>query len=157
MLIYEEPELYDIHPVCGPETGHTEVLAHGKNFLDMGFGRAKCIFNGNIYMNATIVNSTHLMCDSPRLAKDQINANMLMSNNSGIYYNMTVSMDSNVVTKQSVTFNYYKTPILHTISPNFGQLAGGTAVTIGGNGYNDSGICNLTVRFGPTHVQPTDV
>ena len=99
MLIYEEPELYDIHPTCGPETGHTEITAHGKNFLDMGFGRAKCIFNGHIEMNATIINSTHLQCDSPRLAKDQINANMLMSNNSGIFYNMTVSMDSNVVTK----------------------------------------------------------
>jgi len=36
-------------------------------------------------------------------------------------------------------------------------LAGGTAVTISGNGYEDSGICNLTVRFGPTHVTPTNV
>jgi hypothetical protein len=60
---------------------------------------------------------------------------MIMSNNSGIFYNMTVSMDSNVVTKQSVTFNYFKSPQLHGISPSFGQLAGGTAVTIEGNGY----------------------
>jgi len=54
-LYYETPEIYNITPTCGPVTGYTQITVFGKNFLDMGFGKVKCIFNLTYVMNATIM------------------------------------------------------------------------------------------------------
>lgn len=35
-------------PACGPTKGFTQFTLHGKNFVEFGFGTAKCIFNGTI-------------------------------------------------------------------------------------------------------------
>ena len=54
-LYYDSPEVYTITPTCGPVTGYTQITVQGKNFIDMGFGKVKCIFNNTYYMNATIL------------------------------------------------------------------------------------------------------
>lgn len=66
-LYYETPEIHNITPTCGPVTGYTQITVFGKNFIDMGFGKVKCIFNGTIYMNATIMEEDIIKCDSPPL------------------------------------------------------------------------------------------
>ena len=53
---YETPQVYSISPPCGPVTGYTQIIVKGKNFVEMGFGRVKCIFNGTA-MNATVIDS----------------------------------------------------------------------------------------------------
>jgi len=38
----------------------------GKNFIDMGFGKVKCVFN-ETFMNATIIDAQTIKCSSPKL------------------------------------------------------------------------------------------
>ena len=54
-LYYETPMLVAVEPSCGPVSGYTQIEIVGKNFIDMGFGKAKCVFNDTIWMNATII------------------------------------------------------------------------------------------------------
>jgi len=59
-----------IEPTCGPVTGYTQITVKGKNFVDMGFGKVKCLFNQTA-TNATIINSETLKCSSPRLSEEE--------------------------------------------------------------------------------------
>lgn len=54
-LYYETAEVLNILPTCGPVTGYTQIQVFGKNYIDMGFDKVKCVFNGTIFMNATII------------------------------------------------------------------------------------------------------
>jgi hypothetical protein len=69
-LYYETPIVHSVEPACGPVTGYTQLLLKGENFIKtgFGFGKAKCIFNNTVRMNATIIDETTLYCDSPPLA-----------------------------------------------------------------------------------------
>lgn len=39
----------------------------GNNFAEEKFGKAKCIFNDTIFTNATVLDKTAIVCDSPPL------------------------------------------------------------------------------------------
>ena len=56
-----------LEPSCGPTSGFTQFKIRGSNFVEFGFGTAKCIFNGTIYMNATVLDKNSMVCDSPPL------------------------------------------------------------------------------------------
>jgi hypothetical protein len=53
-LYYETPVVTSIEPLCGPVTGYTQIKVIGKNFVEMGFGKVHCLFNGTS-MNATVL------------------------------------------------------------------------------------------------------
>ena len=44
-----------LEPPCGPTYGYTQIVVKGKNFVNMGLNKAKCIFNGKKAMNVTII------------------------------------------------------------------------------------------------------
>ncbi len=69
-LYYDTPEAYEFFPKCGPVTGFTQITVYGKNFIDMGFGKAKCIFNNTFFMNATVMENDLIKCDSPSLSDE---------------------------------------------------------------------------------------
>jgi hypothetical protein len=125
-------------PACGPTKGYTQILLHGKNFVEFGFGTAKCIFNGTIYMNATVVDKTKLYCDSPPLE----------STTGDMFYNISVTLDGDYVSPATQNFVYYDEPVIESVSPWLGPVSGATAVTIGGKGFTNAGFCDLKVRFG---------
>lgn len=64
-LYYEVPTVASIGPLCGPDTGYTQLTVTGKNFGDLGANKAMCVFNGTIFMNATVMDHSLLYCDSP--------------------------------------------------------------------------------------------
>ena len=64
---YETPILTSIDPPCGPTYGFTQLKIKGKNFIEIGFGRAKCVFNGTRYTNATVIDKETLYCSTPKL------------------------------------------------------------------------------------------
>ena len=68
-LYYETPELISVEPPCGPTYGRTQITLKGKNFVDMGFNRAFCIFNGTRWMNTTIIDSETIICQTPSLSR----------------------------------------------------------------------------------------
>jgi len=70
-LYYEQPEIHDIEPKCGPTLGYTQITVKGKNFVEMGFSMAKCVFNNTVHMNTTIINEETLLCSTPPLTVHQ--------------------------------------------------------------------------------------
>ena len=61
-LYYETPIVLGLEPPCGPTYGRTQIVVKGKHFIDMGFNRAFCIFNGTRWMNTTIIDSETIIC-----------------------------------------------------------------------------------------------
>ena len=68
-LYYETPEVHSIEPPCGPTYGFTQITVKGKNFIDMGLNKAKCIWNGRTHMNVTIIDESTLYCSSPPMTR----------------------------------------------------------------------------------------
>jgi len=108
---------------------------------------AKCVFNNTIRMNATVVDEQTMVCDSPFL--DSINGDQ--------WYNVSVTLDGDYVTNATGKFFYYRNPTLTSISPWLGPMSGDTNSTIRGTGFNQTNICDLTVRYQTTHIAPKDV
>jgi hypothetical protein len=67
---YDNPEIEQIEPACGPDYGDTQITVKGKNFVDMGHNKALCIFNKTIKTNATVLDINTLVCHSPSLLND---------------------------------------------------------------------------------------
>jgi hypothetical protein len=130
-LYYDTPELRSFYPTCGPITGYTQITIEGKNFLDMGFGKAKCIFNNTYVMNATIMDSDVIKCDSPPLPEG-----MFISNGTQApWYNISISLNGRENAAVKGHFTYYVDPIFRSITPNLGPLSGGTLSKIEGTGF----------------------
>lgn len=63
-------------------------------------------------------------------------------------------MDGGVyISNSNSIFNYYKQPVIQSISPSFGPIAGGTVTAVRGKGFADSKICDFRARFGETILQ----
>lgn len=107
-MYYDTPEVYSITPVCGPATGYTQITVIGKNFLDMGFGKVKCIFNNTYYMNATIMEHDIIKCDSPPLPTIQSFVSMM--NDSHPWYNVTITLNGKELAPSKAKFTYYVDP-----------------------------------------------
>jgi len=136
-----------VQPACGPVKGYTQIKITGKNFVEFGFGMAKCLFNGTYYTNATVTSTTVMHCDSPPLVSD----------NGDMWYNISVTLDGDYISNANWQFLYYDEPVINSVTPWLGPVSGGTAVTIEGTGYNQTNVCDLTVRFGPAQVTGKNV
>jgi hypothetical protein len=98
-------------------------------------------------MNATVLDSNTLVCDSPPLDA---------SNNDG-WYNVSVSLDGDFISKATAKFYYYENPTIESISPWLGPMTGATESVIRGTGFTQKSICDLKIRYGSTHLVPRDV
>jgi hypothetical protein len=117
----------------------------GKNFIEFGFGSAKCIFNNTFMMNATVIDDGTIYCDTPRLD----------GSTEDMWYNVSVTLDGDFRTNATGLFRYYRNPTISKVSPDLGPVTGATNSYISGTGFNETNICRLTVRYGHTHVSPT--
>jgi hypothetical protein len=142
-VLNEDP----LSPPCGPVEGFTQITVRGKNFVEFHFGQAKCIFNETLYMNATVLNSDTMVCDSP----------ILDSANSEMWYKVAVTLDGSFKTNSTGVFRYYREPTISSISPVRGPVSGGTNSIITGKGFAQTGICAPTVRYGRNHITPKDL
>jgi len=124
---FADPEVQQLEPTCGPVEGYTQFVVTGKNFIEQGFGQAKCVFNETIFMNATVINPTTMVCDSPAL--DSVNPEM--------WYNVSVTLDGGAfVSNATGIFRYYHEPTLSDVTPWLGPLEGGTVSVVSGAGFN---------------------
>ena len=121
-VLNEDP----LSPSCGPIEGFTQITVRGKNFKEFHFGQAKCIFNGTIFMNATVLNSDTMVCDSP----------VLDTTNPEMWYQVQVTLDGTYVTNTTGLFKYYREPAMSGLYPNLGPVAGDTNSVIKGKGFN---------------------
>jgi hypothetical protein len=64
----------------------------GKNFIDMGFGKVKCIFNNTYFMNATILEQDIIKCDSPPFHPAD---GFVIDNGTNPWYNLSITLNGN--------------------------------------------------------------
>ncbi len=146
---YDTPKIFDIRPKCGPESGYTQITVTGENFADTGSDFVKCIFNGNIKMNATVMNEGEIKCDSPSVL------NYAGVNEKNIkFYDLEITLNGEDRNGPKQKFNYYKDTFISKLTPYYGPISGNTTVNITGFDFDQPGACNVTVRFSTYQVKP---
>ena len=99
-------------------------------------------------MNATVIDKTTLICDSPPLE----------TTNGDMFYNVSVTLDGGeFISNASAVFKYYKQPSIDKITPWLGPIEGGTVSTVYGKGFNHTNICNFIARYEQTHISITNL
>jgi hypothetical protein len=76
-------------------------------------------------MNATVVDKTTIICDSPPLE----------SQTGEMWYYIGLSLDGNYVANSTLKFQYYRQLQIHSITPGIGPLEGKTESIIIGKGF----------------------
>lgn len=89
-------------------------------------------------MNATLLSSTTLVCNSPPLE----------STTGDMWYNVSVTLDGTTIATSEAKFKYYVQPVIDSISPSKGPMEGGTNSIIRGQHFNQSNFCEFVVRYG---------
>lgn len=114
---------------------------NGKNFIDMGFGKVKCIFNNTHIMNATIMEQDIIKCDSPELPNNlgfsDFSAGQLFSDFNGApFYNVSITLNGKEISGNAkIKFYYYVNPSIASVTPNIGPMKGGTLSRLWGYGF----------------------
>ena len=130
----------NVSPASGPAAGGSVVTITGTNFQS----GATVSFGGTNSTAVTVISSS------------QINA-MAPAHSAGAV-SITVSSGGSSATWAG-TFTYTSAPIVNSVSPNSGPVAGGTTVTILGSGFESGAI----VKFGAilaasaTFISPTQI
>ena len=150
-LYYDTPKisLQGTGPLCGPESGFTQITIRGENFADTGSDYVKCVFDKNIRVNATVMNVHEIKCDSPSVL------NYKGINEKNIeFYDVEITLNGNDLNGPAQRFFYYKDTVITKVDPFYGPLSGNTTVNINGFGFNQTGACNPQVRFSTYEVKP---
>jgi len=120
-----------ISPRGGPAEGHTRVTVAGSGFDKRTASSPECRF-GNATVNASILTSEVLLCDSPSL----IAASNLSTGSTMV--NLSVGINGQVRDFTSPTsFVYHELLIISRAFPYGGSARGGTPLTVFGRGFED--------------------
>lgn len=101
--------------------------------------------------NATIINQTLVICDTPSLLNKQGYA----VDASNAWVDVSVSLDGgNHMSNTTARFDYYDDPVIKSVDPPLGPTIGDTLVTLNGTGFNNKVACKTVVRLGVLEVRP---
>jgi len=120
---YDAPRLYTISPANGPSQGGYLVTLTGLNF---GVATAYVLPGSSSIVGSNTQNDSYLVFTMP--------------SGSGL---ISVSLVANQQTSNNTLPFSYDPPVITALSPSTGPTAGGTSVTVTGNGFGVSG----NVRF----------
>ena len=148
-LYYDTPVVSKIDPMCGPESGYTQITIYGKNFANTGSDFVKCVWDQNIKTNATVISDTQIKCDSPSVL-DYEGKNYKNITE----YDVEITLNNKDLNGPKHKFYYYKDTYIAGLDPIFGPKSGNTIVNITGQDFTQKGACNVTVRVGTYHVKP---
>lgn len=118
---YEPGQVWAIEPRYGPKDGDTLVKVWGKNFLDLGED-FRCNFGTNSSV-AVFQDEGFVTCRAPQ--SDVVGRPMPFS----------LSMNRQQNTKQKLYYWYYNDIDITKVAPDFGEMGGGTKVTLKGKEY----------------------
>jgi len=120
------PTLTSISPTSGPVAGGTSVIIRGSGFT----GASKVLFGTVPASRFTVNSDTQITAISPA--------------GSGTVHVTVTTPGGTSATSTADRFTYLPIPIIASISPRSGPVAGGTPVTITGSGFTGAS----QVRFG---------
>ena len=146
---YDSPVISHIEPICGPERGYTQITVFGENF-PVGYSHdVKCVFNRQIFTNATVMSDSVIKCDTPSVLNyDGVNEQHITQ------YQVEITLNGVEINGPQQTFYYYKAPTITGVTPIFGPVEGGTTVNITGFDFKQREACNITARFATYHTKP---
>jgi len=148
-LYYDTPMIRNIEPTCGPERGYTQIIVNGENFIDPGPNMVFCVFDGHIFMNATVYEPNRIKCSSPSVLNSfGVNERKVS------FYDVSITLNRKDLSGPKKRFSYYKEVTIKSIHPSGGPVSGGTVVKITGRNFKPDCACNVTVRFGTYQVRP---
>ncbi|CAN0185510.1 unnamed protein product, partial [Ectocarpus sp. 12 AP-2014] len=113
ILIKSSTQVNFLSPFQGPTSGGTVVTLRGSNFFYTGL--IACRF-GSFDVQATYVNSSSLLCVSPRSPP-------------GVY-SVSVAMDGEDFEESGLLFQYFEDLDILSLTPVYGWTTGGTNVTL---------------------------
>lgn len=107
-----------------------------------------------VLSNATIINKTFAICDSPSLLNKQGYA--IDADNA--WFDVYITLDGgSELSDSNGRFEYYSEPFINDISPALGPMNGGTYVTVNGTGFDQNTTCGIIIRLGIIELRPTKV
>ena len=146
---YDDPIVDSIEPACGPEKGLTQITVIGKKFPDKDSEYIKCVFNGTILKNATVMNDTHLICDSPNVLNEE------GENYKNVdFYSVELTLNGLDISGPAKKFYYYEEPEITGIYPRFGSIQGNTPLNVTGLNLNQKNACDIRLKFSTFDVKP---
>jgi PKD repeat protein len=127
ITVFGIPKVTGILPARGPTAGGTRVTLTGTGFT----GTTAIRFGTRVGTGLTVDSGTRITVTSP-------------PNAAGTVYVKVTTPATTSTNASSGRFTYIKRPNVTAVSPVSGPTAGGTRVTLTGNGFTDA----TTVRFG---------
>jgi hypothetical protein len=121
------PAVSSVSPNGGPTGGGTAVTITGANFA----AGASVTFGNTAATNVNVTNSTTITAITPAGSAGAVTVTVAVNGQSGSLAN---------------GFTYTTAPVVSSVSPNNGPIAGGTGVTITGTNFT----AGATVTFGGT-------
>ncbi|MEV8254482.1 IPT/TIG domain-containing protein [Rhodoglobus sp. NPDC076762] len=109
------PVISDVDPASGPATGGTAVTITGTGFT----GSTGVTFDGDAGTSFTVVSDTEITVTSPAHAAGDVD--VIIQHPAGA--------------SNAGTFTYTPVPLISSLAPDFGPIAGGTVVTITGSEF----------------------
>ncbi|MBH0024910.1 IPT/TIG domain-containing protein [Salinibacterium sp. SWN248] len=109
------PVISDVDPSSGPATGGTAVTITGTGFT----GSTGVTFDGDAGTTFTVVSDTEITVTSPAHAAGDVD--VIIQHPAGA--------------SDAAEFTYTPVPLISSLTPNFGPIAGGTVVTITGSEF----------------------
>ncbi|MBA2405407.1 MAG: IPT/TIG domain-containing protein, partial [Bdellovibrionales bacterium] len=129
------PTISTFTPSVGPLTGGTPININGTGFL----AGASVTVGGSVCTSVSILSSTSLTCLVP-------------AKSAGSYTVVVTNLDGLSATA-GTTYSYQITPIVNSVSPTSGVLAGGGTLTISGSNF----VTGASVRIGATPCTSVNV
>ncbi len=122
------PTLSTVSPVVGPLAGGTGITLTGTGFLS----GATVTLGGTACSSVVVVSGTSITCTTPAHVAGAVDI-------------VVTNTDTQTATLSS-SFTYQPAPVISTVSPIAGALAGNTTVNLVGSGF----VAGATVTFGGT-------
>jgi len=132
---HDAPAITSISPPSGTSAGGTSIVINGSGFQAYDAGANTILFGGLTAQNVTVFGDTAILCDSPGgIPLTTVDVTVLNNNGQG---------------KLPSAFAYVApTPQLSAVAPASGSPAGGTLVTLTGQGFLDYEAGTNTVLIG---------
>ncbi|MGA2698852.1 MAG: IPT/TIG domain-containing protein, partial [Methanoregula sp.] len=125
------PTVTSVTPAAGPLAGGTSVTILGTGFISGG----TTVYFGNTAVTATVTvtgGGTHIVTDTP------------VASIAGPVDVTVVTVGGTSTTSAADVYTYRNVPAITSLSPNYGNTAGGNTVTITGTGFSQA----TAVMFG---------
>ena len=144
-VYYNSIQLTNIAPKAGPESGGTAITVHGSGFLDST--HLHCLFNSNVRVHATFINSQKISCISPpaTTTTKRFGVTITVSNNG-----------ADISAAGALQYLYHGRPTVSSISPAYGlcnQVNSTTVLTVHGSGFTNTE--ELSCRVGNVQAVKT--